>query len=142
MHYVWLILTALGSFLFLTIVFRPLELSFPAKSNQRFLRADWWLDLCFFLGQYLVWNGLVVGALFYFRQWLNLLVPVAFRSAVASQSWWLQMAEVIVLSDMLIYWGHRLQHRGVFTRSITVRSIWIGLPLIANTLWTRSTRLV
>jgi sterol desaturase/sphingolipid hydroxylase (fatty acid hydroxylase superfamily) len=30
---------------------------------------------------------------------------------VAAQPWWLQVIEVILLSDVLIYWGHRLQHR-------------------------------
>jgi hypothetical protein len=34
-----------------------------------------------------------------------------FRSAVAGQPWWLQAVEMILLSDFLIYWGHRLQHR-------------------------------
>jgi sterol desaturase/sphingolipid hydroxylase (fatty acid hydroxylase superfamily) len=39
------------------------------------------------------------------------MMPAAFRSAVAAQPLWLQALEVIVLSDGLIYWGHRLQHR-------------------------------
>lgn len=39
------------------------------------------------------------------------MVPLDFRQAVASQPWWLQFVEVVVLSDFLIYWGHRLQHR-------------------------------
>ena len=30
---------------------------------------------------------------------------------MAGQPWWLQAVEVIVLSDFLVYWGHRLQHR-------------------------------
>ena len=29
----------------------------------------------------------------------------------ASQAWWLQAIEVVLLSDFLVYWGHRLQHR-------------------------------
>src|SRR5262249_7665530 len=78
---------------------------------QRFFRPDWVLDLCFFLGQYLLWSGLVLWALTYFSQWLSLIVPSRFRDAVASQSWWLQAIEVVVLSDFLVYWGHRLQHR-------------------------------
>ena len=111
MQYLWAVVYAFASLLFLIAVFRPLEMAFPAKKGQRFLRPHWWLDLCFFLGQYLLWNGLVFGALYYFREWLNGIVPGGFRSAVASQPMWLQMVEVILLSDMLIYWGHRLQHR-------------------------------
>jgi sterol desaturase/sphingolipid hydroxylase (fatty acid hydroxylase superfamily) len=100
-----------GSFLFLVVVFRPLELAFPAKRGQRFFRPHWWLDLSFFLGQYLLWTGLVLGVLGYFRQWLDATTPSQFRTDVAAQPWWLQALEVVLLSDLLIYWGHRLQHR-------------------------------
>ena len=106
-----LALSAGISFLFLVLVFRPLELAFPAKRGQRFFRPAWVLDLCFFLGQYLLWSGLVLGALTYFRHELDALLPSDFRAAVAAQPWWLQVIEVVVLSDVLVYWGHRLQHR-------------------------------
>jgi sterol desaturase/sphingolipid hydroxylase (fatty acid hydroxylase superfamily) len=99
------------SFGFLVLVFRPLELVFPARSGQRFFRPAWFTDLCFFLGQYLLWSGLVLLALTYFGSWLSGIVPSPFRHAVASQPWWLQAIEVVLLSDLLIYWGHRLQHR-------------------------------
>jgi hypothetical protein len=45
-----------ASFLFLLLVFRPLELAFPAKPGQRLLRPHFVVDLCFFLGQYLIWE--------------------------------------------------------------------------------------
>src|SRR5580692_11687472 len=98
------------SFLFLMLVFRPLELAFPAKPGQRFFRPAWFTDLCFFLGQYLLWNGLVFWMLVQINQGLNVTIPHGFRQAVASQPWWLQMIAVILLSDLCIYWGHRLQH--------------------------------
>src|SRR6185369_14322260 len=91
------------SFLFLTLVFIPLEKAFPAK-RQKTLRPEWFTDLAFFLGQYFLWSGLVLYALLHFRGWLDGLVPAAFRTAVAGQPWWLQVLEVILLSDMLIYW--------------------------------------
>src|SRR5262249_15369238 len=93
------------SFCFLVLVFRPLELAFPAKPGQRFFRPGWLTDLCFFLGQYLLWSGLVLWALSYFKDWLGGIVPQPFRSTVASQPWWLQAVEVVLLSDFLIYWG-------------------------------------
>jgi sterol desaturase/sphingolipid hydroxylase (fatty acid hydroxylase superfamily) len=99
------------SFFFLTLAFRPLEVAFPAKAGQRFFRPAWWTDLCFFLGQYLLWGGLVLWTLLHFGHWLTGIVPADFRSAVASQPWWLQAVEVVLLSDFFIYWGHRLQHR-------------------------------
>jgi sterol desaturase/sphingolipid hydroxylase (fatty acid hydroxylase superfamily) len=106
-----LVVSAALSFFFLALVFRPLEIAFPAKPGQRFFRPAWFLDLCFFLGQYLLWSGLVLWALSHFSRWLNGVMPSDFRAAVASQPWWLQLVEVVVLSDFLVYWGHRLQHR-------------------------------
>src|SRR5262245_36628341 len=105
------LLAAAGiSFVFLYLVFRPLELAFPAKRGQRFFRTDWFLDLCFFQGQYLLWNVLVLWMLWQFTRFLGV-VPTSFRQAVASQPFWLQIVEVVVLSDLFVYWGHRLQHR-------------------------------
>jgi sterol desaturase/sphingolipid hydroxylase (fatty acid hydroxylase superfamily) len=99
------------SLLFLVLVFRPLELAFPAKPGQRLFRAAWFTDLCFFLGQYLLWGGAVFWVLVHFGHWVDGIVPHGFRHKVAAQPWWLQAVEVVALSDFLIYWGHRLQHR-------------------------------
>jgi sterol desaturase/sphingolipid hydroxylase (fatty acid hydroxylase superfamily) len=101
------------SFLFLGAVFWPLERVFAAKP-QKVFRPNWKTDLAFFLGQYLVWGGLVLTVLQFFRGWLDAIMPIGFRAAVRSQPWWLQAAEVIVLSDLFVYWGHRLQHRVAF----------------------------
>src|SRR5207244_4660032 len=43
--------------------------------------------------------------------WFDGVVPHGFRRGVASQPWWLQAVEVVLLSDLFVYWGHRLQHR-------------------------------
>jgi sterol desaturase/sphingolipid hydroxylase (fatty acid hydroxylase superfamily) len=108
------LLSVAASFFFLMLVFWPMELAFPAKRGQRFFRPDWWTDLCFFLGQYLLWSGLVLWGLSYVNGWITEVMPGGFRAAVASQPWWLQAIEVIVLSDVLIYWAHRLQHSNAF----------------------------
>ena len=84
-----MILSAGLSFLFLGVLFWPLEKVFPAKP-QRIFRPNWWTDLAFFLGQYLLWGGCVLALLQFCRGWLDHAVPVAFRSAVRSQPWWLQ----------------------------------------------------
>ena len=108
----WTLLTGTGaSLLFLAIVFRPLEMAYPAKPNQPFFRPAWLTDLAFFLGQYLLWNGIVVWLLIAFRRHMHSIIPADFQSAVAQQSWWLQGLEVIILSDFCVYWGHRWQHR-------------------------------
>ena len=105
------LLTTGLSFCFLVLVFRPLELCFPARRGQRFFRPAWLTDLCFFLGQYLLWGGVVLSVLTYFRHGLDGIVPQRIRDGVAAQAWWLQAVEIVLLSDLIIYWGHRLQHR-------------------------------
>lgn len=109
-----LVLSAGLSFVFLFLVFRPLEMAFPARAGQRLLRPAWFTDLCFFLGQYLLWGGLVLWALTQWGGWLNGFIPQGFREAVAGQPWWLQVVQVVLLSDLLVYWAHRLQHRVEF----------------------------
>jgi sterol desaturase/sphingolipid hydroxylase (fatty acid hydroxylase superfamily) len=107
----WLVLSAAISFLFLALVFWPLERAFPARAGQKLIRPAWATDLCFFVGQYLLWNGVVFWLLTRFGAWVTWMVPSGMRDAVASQAWWVQAIEVVLLSDMCIYWGHRLQHR-------------------------------
>ena len=102
------------SFCFLAALFRPLELAFPARPGQPFFRPDWFTDLCFFFGQYLLWSGLVLWGISGVAGVIDGIVPAGFRASVASQPFWLQAIEVILLSDVMIYWGHRLQHRVEF----------------------------
>lgn len=106
-----LLATAGLAFAFLFLIFRPLEIVFPAKPGQGFFRPAWRTDLCFFLGHYLFWGVMMLGLLSQVRIWLGWIVPESFRNVVAEQPWWLQAGEVILLSDFFMYWGHRLQHR-------------------------------
>lgn len=108
----WNTLEATGiSFLFLVLVFVPMERVFPAKKGQKFFRHRWLLDFCFFTGQYVLWSGLVLWVLRYFSEYLTSIVPEAFQDTIQSQPFLLQAFEVLFFSDFLIYWGHRLQHR-------------------------------
>ncbi len=99
------------SILFLLLVFLPMEKVFPAKPGQKIFRKAWMLDLAYFLGQYLVWSGWVFWVMHYFRSFLTSVIPGSFRLMVGEQPFWLQAIEVILLSDIIIYWGHRLQHK-------------------------------
>lgn len=87
-----------------------MERVFPAK-KQKFFRPKWWLDFTFFVGQYALWNGLVFWALNYVELYVNDWIPDSFQDGIQAQPFWLQALEVVLLSDFLIYWGHRLQHR-------------------------------
>ena len=111
--YALLLATAL-SLVLLVAVFRPLEYAFPARPGQRFFRPAWGTDLLFYLGQCLLWNALVFGLLAQGAGTLSALTPRGVRAAFASQPGWLQVAEVVLASDVLVYWGHRLQHRQRF----------------------------
>ncbi|PKL81057.1 MAG: sterol desaturase family protein [Ignavibacteriae bacterium HGW-Ignavibacteriae-4] len=102
---------AILSLLFLSLVFIPMEKVFPAKKEQKVFRPYWFLDFCFFLGQYLLWSSLVLWTLDYFGDSLTSFIPIEFQTAIQSQPFLLQVIEVLLLSDLLIYWGHRLQHR-------------------------------
>jgi sterol desaturase/sphingolipid hydroxylase (fatty acid hydroxylase superfamily) len=106
------ILLATGlSLLFLALVFIPMEKAFPANTNQKIFRPKWFLDLCYFFGQYLLWSGLVLKGLDFFGIWFDRNISLAFRNTINEQPFWVQAIEVLVLSDFLIYWGHRLQHK-------------------------------
>lgn len=99
------------SLLFLVLLFVPMERVFPAKKGQTFFRKRWFLDLSFFLGQYLLWNSLLIWFLAYLHSFVKFLVPYQITIEIHSQPVWLQAIEVLFLSDFLIYWGHRLQHK-------------------------------
>jgi sterol desaturase/sphingolipid hydroxylase (fatty acid hydroxylase superfamily) len=105
------ILNAGLAFIALFLIFRPLERAFPAKADQRFFRPHWWTDCCFLLGQYLLFNGVVFWVLQQLEPHLRAATPAGLRAGVAALAFWQQAVLVVVLGDILIYWGHRLQHR-------------------------------
>jgi sterol desaturase/sphingolipid hydroxylase (fatty acid hydroxylase superfamily) len=105
------ILTAGFTFALLFLIFRPLELVFPARRGQPFFRPQFLTDLCHMVGQYLLFNGAVFWALGKAQPWVQAATPDAVRQWVASLHLGVQFALVVVLGDVLIYWGHRLQHR-------------------------------
>lgn len=106
-----LLLATGASLLLLATSFHLIERSIPARADQPFFRRGFRTDLAFFLGQYLVFNGAVLWLVGHVGAGVDSIVPQGFRAAVAAQPWWLQAIEAIVLSDLVIYWGHRLQHR-------------------------------
>ena len=106
------ILLATGvSLLFLSLVFIPMEKAFPAKPHQKIFRQQWFLDVCFFLGQYLLWNTLVLNILNYAGLWFDANISFTLRTVITQQPLWLQGLEIILISDFLIYWAHRFQHK-------------------------------
>lgn len=101
------------AFAILFAVFLPLERLFPAQKTRVF-RAEWGIDLCFFLGQYLLWTAPVVAALVFVNRYAAELPLQGVRAFVAAQPFWLQFVGVILISDVCIYWGHRFSHTNKF----------------------------
>ena len=96
---------------FLILLFVPMERVFPAKKNQRFFRPEWFLDFTYFVGQYLFWHGAVLWGLNYFNSYLTFIISENTRQFLSSQSIIIQSIEVVFLSDLIIYWAHRFQHK-------------------------------
>jgi sterol desaturase/sphingolipid hydroxylase (fatty acid hydroxylase superfamily) len=101
--------------LWLAFIFVPLEWARPMWPQQLRLRKGLATDLAFFAGQHLLFGALVAWllmrgyALMPRPEWLTSL-----QSTFASQPHWLQGVEVVVLGDLAMYWGHRLQHHNAF----------------------------
>ena len=93
----------------LAAVYIPLEKAFTAR-RQGILRAEWGTDLVFFLGQYLLWLGAVTGCLIAVHHGLSGLRLGGIRETVAGWPWWVQVLCVLLLGDLLVYWGHRAAH--------------------------------
>lgn len=111
MDLVWLILTSGASFAVLFLMFRPLEIAWAARPEQGFFRPHWLTDCCYLLGQYLLFNGLVFWVLEHLKPWIQGATPAGVRGWVMSLPIAVQAGLVVVIGDLLIYWGHRLQHR-------------------------------
>ena len=94
----------------LSVVFIPLELSFK-QTKVNIFRKEWITDLFFYLGQALAWNSLTVYTLGFFFEQINFNWLKQIQVLVSEQPFWLRVIEVILLSDLFIYWGHRLQHK-------------------------------
>ena len=110
MNVITMLLTTGAAFILLFLIFRPLESVFPAKPGQPVLREHWFVDLAFFLGQYFIWNGIVLTLINLFGGGVQQFVPSEFRSYVARQPMAIQLVFVVLISDLFVYWGHRAQH--------------------------------
>ena len=102
------------SLVFLSFIFIPIEKAFPAKEGQQILRQGWMTDACFFFGQYLFWNGVVLWLLGVFADSVDGVMPRNISKWAAELPFLVQVFIVVVMSDIFIYWAHRLQHNVPF----------------------------
>lgn len=93
----------------LVALYVPLERAWAARA-QKHLRPGIGLDLW-----YLVWqHALMLSVLVAFNTWLQAsvgpLAPRALTRAIDTLPFLAQVALVVVLGDVLLYWGHRMCH--------------------------------
>lgn len=50
----------------------------------------------------------------YAGNWIDSAIPGSLREKVGNQPIWIQCVEVVILSDLCIYWAHRIQHKVPF----------------------------
>jgi sterol desaturase/sphingolipid hydroxylase (fatty acid hydroxylase superfamily) len=105
-----LIVTTLASLALLAIAFVPLERAFPARPGQPIFRPAVAVDLCFFLGQYLVWSTAALSLLLWIQSVIGDWAPRGLREQVAAWPLWAQAALAVALGDLLVYWFHRACH--------------------------------
>ncbi|AFM11539.1 sterol desaturase family protein [Turneriella parva] len=133
----WLLELLAQAVLFLaaiSLVFIPLEYFWRADTAETgripWLRRGWLNDLLFYFGQILVFNSVTLLALgFLFQQ----IETSSFLPATIMQlPLPLKIVLVILLSDFLIYWGHRAQHRfGILWRFHRVHHTALHVDYIA-----------
>ncbi|MFO0596672.1 MAG: sterol desaturase family protein [Myxococcaceae bacterium] len=87
----------------LAAIFVPLERLLPTR-RQPVLRPAWRTDLAFFFGQHLLWSGLAILVLASAQRLLSGMVPPL------PLPWPAQVALVLLLGDLLLYWFHRACH--------------------------------
>ena len=97
------------SFVFLAALFMPLERVFTGRT-QPHLRAEFGLDLCYFVAQYLVFIPLLVRFNHGVQASIGSVGPRWLIAWVNGLPLIGQAVLMVVLGDLLVYWGHRWSH--------------------------------
>ncbi len=92
------------------VVFIPLERLFAIHAGRQLLRPLWRLDVAHLLASGLLIRLGLTGIFLFALQASDALAPLAWRSALASQPLWLQVAEVLLIADLGFYLAHRTFH--------------------------------
>ncbi len=101
---------AVMAFAVLAALYVPLERVFAARPH-RLLRRELATDLAFFVLQHALWTTAVVASLRELSRVRHALLPALEAPALAELAAWQQALIALLLGDVLLYFGHRLQHR-------------------------------
>ena len=96
--------------LFTGILFVPLERLFH-RQPQALFRPEWREDLFYFFISSIMVQSLTYLSLAPSMTVLTHLEAMEFRTVVGNQPLWLQIIEIMFLTDLVQYWVHRAFHR-------------------------------
>lgn len=96
---------------FLGFIFIPLERLFPHRPEQTVFRTEWREDLFYYLVSSMLVQVLTFLTLAPSHAILTHTDLTDLRSLVGSQPLWLQVIEIMILTDFVQYWLHRAFHR-------------------------------
>jgi sterol desaturase/sphingolipid hydroxylase (fatty acid hydroxylase superfamily) len=105
-----LLLSTAVAFSLLTAVFWPLERMWSARPGQPWVRAAYFTDVLFFLGQYLLWGACALFVLEHVHPWCLALTPGWLQERFGALPFWAQALAVVALGDVSVYWFHRASH--------------------------------
>jgi lathosterol oxidase len=97
-------------------VFIPLERFFALRPDQPIFRPAWRTDLAYFFVSALavqVTTLLTLKPAMVFFQWA---ANPGIQAWIVAQPFWIQFLEILVLTDLVQYWIHRLFHRAPLWR--------------------------
>jgi sterol desaturase/sphingolipid hydroxylase (fatty acid hydroxylase superfamily) len=97
--------------IFLGFIFVPLERVIPHRPEQTVFRTDWREDLFYYLVSSMMVQILAFLTLAPSRIILANWNLIGVRDAIASQPLWLQVIEIMLITDFVQYWLHRAFHR-------------------------------
>jgi sterol desaturase/sphingolipid hydroxylase (fatty acid hydroxylase superfamily) len=96
---------------FLGFIFIPLERLFPHRPEQTVFRTEWREDLFYYLVSSMLVQALTFLTLAPSQAILSHSDLTAARALIGSQPLWLQVIEIMILTDFVQYWLHRAFHR-------------------------------
>ncbi|MBZ9794286.1 sterol desaturase family protein [Mesorhizobium sp. ES1-4] len=91
------------------LIFIPFEHLF-AERPQKILRKGLGVDLIYVLLNGLIVKGVIILIAANTLEAAAMLVPRSVSRAVGGQPIWLQVAEIILITDIGVYWAHRAFH--------------------------------
>ena len=106
----WFLLNVLA----LALLFVPLERFFAQYTDRPILRRGWQTDLVYFFMSHVLVELSTFLTFFPAHALFSWARGANFQDAVANQPVWLQVVEIIVVSDLVVYGVHRAWHRVPF----------------------------